>query len=74
MDCLKVETGAFSGTGGGNYTTIDNQYTEIIDFFSRDNTRVGTSPTFDFEIIEGTWNHSGLNSRGESLYEFWSFR
>ena len=69
-----VETGEFSGTGGGTYTTIDNQYTEIIDFFSRDSSRVGASLTFNYESIDGVWNHSGLNSRGEPLYEFWSPR
>jgi len=69
-----VETGEFSGTGGGTYNTIDNQYTEIIDFFSRDSSRVGASLTFDYELIDGVWNHSGLNSRGEPLYEFWSSR
>lgn len=69
-----VETGAFSGTGGGTYITKNGQYTEHIDFFSRDNTRVGASLTFDYEIVDGVWNHSGLNSRGEPLYEFWSLR
>ena len=69
-----VETGEFSGTGGGTYTTENGQYTEHIDFFSRDNSRVGASLTFDYELINGVWNHSGLNSRGEPLYEFWSLR
>lgn len=69
-----VETGAFSGTGGGTYSTKNGKYTEHIDFFSRDNSRVGASLTFDYEIIDGVWNHSGLNSRGEPLYEFWSLR
>lgn len=69
-----VETGEFSGTGGGTYTTKNGQYTEHIDFFSRDNSRVGASLTFDYALIDGVWNHSGLNSRGEPLYEFWSLR
>jgi hypothetical protein len=69
-----VETGVFSGTGGGTYTTENGQYTEHIDFFSRDNSRVGASLSFDYELIDGVWNHSGLNSRGEPLYEFWSLR
>jgi hypothetical protein len=69
-----VETGSFSGTGGGTYTTTDNKYIERIDFFSRDNSRVGASLNFNFEIIEGIWHHSGLNSRGEPLYETWSPR
>jgi len=69
-----VETGAFSGTGGGTYTTDNGQYVENIDFFSRDSSRVGASLTFNYEIVDGVWNHSGLNSRGEPLYEFWSPR
>ena len=69
-----TETGEFSGTGGGTYTTIDNKYTENIDFFSRDASRVGAKLTFDFEIVENVWHHSGLNSRGEPLYELWSNR
>lgn len=69
-----VETGAFSGTGGGTYTTNGDHYTENIDFFSRDNSRVGASLTFDFEILDGVWHHSGLNSRGEPMYELWSPR
>ena len=69
-----VETGEFSGPGGGSYITKNGQYTEHIDFFSRDHSRVGASLTFDYELIDGVWNHSGLNSRGEPLYEFWSLR
>ena len=69
-----TETGQFSGTGGGTYTTIDNKYTESIDFFSRDASRVGAILTFDYEIVENVWYHSGLNSRGEPLYELWSKR
>ena len=69
-----VETGAFSGTGGGTYTTKNGKYIENIDFFSRDNSRVGASLMFDYEIVDGVWNHSGLNSRGEPLFEFWSLR
>ena len=69
-----TETGAFPGTGGCTYTTIDNQYTENIDFFSRDNSRVGASLSFDYEFIDGIWNHSGLNSRGEPFFEFWNPR
>jgi hypothetical protein len=68
------ETGDFFGTGGGTYSTIGNRYTENIEFFSRDSSRVGASLTFNFEIIDGIWHHQGLNSRGEPLYEIWSLR
>jgi len=69
-----TETGEFFGTGGGTYTTIGAKYTENIDFFSRDNTRIGASLSFDFELIDGLWHHQGLNSRGEPMYEIWSKR
>ena len=69
-----TETGEFFGTGGGRYTTINGKYTEMIDFFSRDNSRVGAELEFDFEIKDLTWHHKGLNSRGEPMYETWTKR
>jgi hypothetical protein len=68
------ETGEFFGTGGGSYTTRDGKYTENIDFFSRDNSRVGASLSFDYALKDGKWHHSGKNSKGEPLYEIWSRR
>lgn len=68
---VNVETGEFFGTGGGNYTFKDGKYTENIEFFSRDNSRVGASLTFNAELKDGNWHHSGNNSRGEPLYEVW---
>jgi hypothetical protein len=69
-----TETKEFFGTGGGTYTTIDGKYTENIDFFSRDNSRVGASLIFDFELIDDAWHHRGLSSRGEPIYEIWERR
>jgi len=69
-----IKDGSFYGTGGGTYTTKGGKYTENIEFFSRDQSRVGASLTFDFEIQEGGWHHSGLNSKGEPLYEVWRQR
>lgn len=61
----------FSGTGGGSYTFKDGKYTEHIEFFSRDNTRVGASLTFDGKLEDGKWHHSGLSSKGAKIYEVW---
>ena len=47
-----TETKAFMGTGGGTYTTLDGKYTENIGFFSRDDSRVGASLQFDYELKE----------------------
>lgn len=67
-------TKEFKGTGGGNYTTIDGKYTENIEFFSRDDSRVGASLSFTYEMVDGAWHHSGLSSKGTPIYEIWSTR
>nr|MBI1232255.1 hypothetical protein [Cytophagales bacterium] len=66
------ETKEFSGTGGGDYTAEDGEYVEKITFFSRDDSRVGASLEFDFEVIDGDWHHSGMSSTGNPIYEIWS--
>lgn len=70
----QTETMAFSGTGGGSFTSVDGVYTENIEFFSRDNDRVGASLEFNYEIKGDDWHHTGNNSRGEPMYEIWSKR
>ncbi|WP_029037568.1 hypothetical protein [Salinimicrobium xinjiangense] len=62
----------FSGTGGGTYTAENGKYTENIDFFSRDDSRVGASLDFDFEVKDGEWHHKGKSSKGDPIYEIWS--
>ena len=69
-----TETKEFMGTGGGTYTTINGKYTENIEFFSRDDKRVGASLEFDYELKDGDWHHSGLSSKGQPIYEVWSLR
>lgn len=69
-----TETKEFMGTGGGTYTTVGGKYTENIEFFSRDNDRVGASLEFDYELKNGDWHHSGLSSKGQPIYEVWSQR
>ncbi|HSJ66351.1 MAG TPA: hypothetical protein VK921_01695 [Anditalea sp.] len=66
------ETKEFMGTGGGTYTAEDGKYTENIQFFSRDNDRVGASLSFDYEVKDGRWHHSGTSSKGDPMYELWS--
>ena len=69
-----TETKQFMGTGGGTYSTIDGEYTENIEFFSRDNSRVGAALKFNYSLIDGNWHHSGLSSKGEPIHEIWSLR
>ena len=68
------ETKEFMGTGGGTYTTQNGKYTETIEFFSRDASRVGASLEFNYELKDGKWHHSGLSSKGDPIYEVWSLR
>ncbi|WP_181885009.1 membrane or secreted protein [Pontibacter diazotrophicus] len=65
------ETAGFFGTGGGTYTTENGKYTENIEFFSRDSSRVGQQLSFDFDVKEGDWHHSGLSSTGNKINEVW---
>ncbi|MGF1558547.1 MAG: hypothetical protein ACFCUL_05595 [Flavobacteriaceae bacterium] len=69
-----TETFDFSGTGGGTYTAKDGVYTEQIEYFSRDNTRVGALLNFNYEVKGTDWHHTGKNSKGEPLYEIWAKR
>ena len=68
------ETKEFFGTGGGTYTTENGKYNENIDFFSRDNSRVGAKLLFDFSLVDGDWRHSGLSSKGDPIDEVWTKR
>src|SRR5213076_2192710 len=71
---VAIDTGTkeFFGTGGGVYEFINGNYTEQIEFFSRDGRRVGASLSFQGELKNGEWHHSGLSSKGETIYEIWS--
>ena len=71
---FNTETKQFFGTGGGNYTAKDGIYTENIEFFSRDDTRVGASLKFNYKMMEGDWHHTGKSSKGAPMYELWSKR
>lgn len=69
---MNTDTGEFFGTGGGEYTFRNGKYTEFIQFFSRDNSRVGMSLEFEGEVKDGDWHHSGKSSKGDPIYEIWS--
>jgi hypothetical protein len=69
---INPATKEFFGTGGGIYTFKDGKYTEHIEFFSRDNSRVGASLTFDGAVKHGVWNHSGKSSKGDPINEIWT--
>lgn len=69
---INSETKEFFGTGGGTYTFENGKYTEHIEFFSRDSTRVGASLSFDGKVEGSNWHHSGLSSKGEPINEVWT--
>ncbi|SDG69859.1 DUF4488 domain-containing protein [Winogradskyella thalassocola] len=69
-----TETKQFMGTGGGTYTTIDGVYTENIEFFSKDDSKVGISLEFNFKLRDGQWIHTGFSSKGDPIHEIWSLR
>ena len=61
----------FYATGGGTYTAQNGKYTENIQFFSKDNNRVGSSLKFDWKLENGRWDHSGKSSDGKPIHEVW---
>lgn len=69
-----TETKQFMGTGGGTYTTMNGEYTENIEFFSRDDSKAGISLKFNYELIDGKWHHKGLSSKGDPIHEIWNMR
>lgn len=71
---FNTETKEFFGTGGGTYEAANGTYTENIEFFSRDSSRVGASLRFDFQLQEGKWHHSGSSSKGDPIHEVWTRR
>ena len=69
-----TETKKFMGTGGGTYTTKNEEYIENIKFFSRNDSKAGLSLKFSYELMNGKWHHSGLSSKGDPIHEIWSIR
>jgi len=70
----QIETMKFSGTGGGSFSSQNGEYVENIEYFSKDNSRVGASLKFNYELKDDDWHHTGNNSKGEPMYEIWSRR
>lgn len=71
---FQTETMAFSGTGGGAFTSKDGVYTENIEFFSRDASRVGAALDFKYDLKSTDWHHIGKSSIGDPLHEIWAKR
>lgn len=71
---FNTATFSFHGTGGGRYTAVNGVYKENIDYFSRDNNKVGISLSFEYLQKGPDWHHKGFSSKGDPLHEIWTFR
>ena len=71
---FNTETFEFFGSGGGFYTAENGKYTEHIEYFSRDNSRVGAVLPFDYSLKDSDWHHQGFSSKGDPMHEIWSIR
>ena len=71
---FNTETFKFSGSGGGEYETLDGKYIEIIQYFSRDNSRVGAELDFNYEVKNQDWLHTGISTKGKPINEVWTIR
>ncbi len=69
-----TETYEFFGTGGGTFTAKDGRYEETIEFFSKDNSRVGQKLGFTYELRGNDWYQTGKSSKGDPLGEIWTRR
>lgn len=69
-----TDTKQFLGTGGGTYTTQNGEYAENIEFFSKDETKIGLRLKFHYTLKDSKWEHSGLSSKGDPIHEIWSIR
>ena len=69
---INTATTEFFGTGGGTYTFENGIYTEHIEFFSRDSTRIGQTLEFRGYVDGDQWDHSGKSSKGDPVHEIWT--
>jgi len=66
-----IDSKKFIATGGGSYTTVNGIYSENIEYFSRDISRVGMKLEFEFNLENGKWNHRGFSSKGNPINVIW---
>lgn len=71
---FNTKTFSFHGSGGGRYSAEGGNYTENIDYFSRDDKKVGISLSFQYQKKGMDWHHTGFSSKGDPLHEIWSTR
>lgn len=60
----------FIGTSGGTYSFVGNNYSENLEYFTWDSTKVGTTNTFNYKISNNRLELSG-DRDGEPFEETW---
>lgn len=65
---------SFKGCGGGTYSAKDGAYVETLNYFSRDNSKVGKVLPFAYTQKGDDWYHKGFNSKGGPMHEIWHKR
>lgn len=68
------DTFEFFGSGGGTYNAENGTYSEKIDYFSRDDSKVGLKLEFNFLEKDTDWYHEGFSSKGSPISEIWTKR
>jgi hypothetical protein len=69
---VNTESKQTGASGGGTYTFTNGKYTENIEFFTRDSSRVGMSLTFEGTVEGNIWSHKGQSSTGQAMHEQWN--
>ena len=72
---IYTDGSSIGNPGPGGYgivmLTEDGKYIENIEYFSRDDSKVGLTLEFDYDVINKEWNHKGFSSQGDPLHEIW---
>ena len=69
-----IQTLKFSGSGGCSYEIEESDSIEKLEFFSRDNSKVGIKLKFNFVQKSDDWYHKGFSSKGSPMHEIWTKR
>lgn len=68
---LNSKTGQFVGSSGGTWSSDEDTYTENIEFFSKDQSNVGKSLTFQKTFEDALWLHTGKTTKEDLMMEKW---
>ncbi len=69
-----TETKQLLGTKGGIYLTTKSDYTEILEFISKDYSKIGDSLKFNCRLIDDQWFNTELSKKEGSINEIWNLK